>query len=104
MPAPASRGRVADRKMPSKASAAGPPGGARAVRILGRGSPLRAAAVWSAELDGRLGLARGTVEKRTGVRVRYFETRGNAAALGAEAARRGLAAGGPGLSAGDALC
>jgi 3-oxoacyl-[acyl-carrier-protein] synthase-3 len=89
--------------MPSKANAAGPPGGSRAVRILGTGSSLPATAVTSAELDGRLGLARGTVEKRTGVRVRYFETRGNAAALGAAAAQRALAAAGLALSDVDCL-
>jgi len=58
--------------------------------------------VLSAELDRRLGLAAGTVEKKTGVRVRYFETRRSAAALGAEAAERALAD--AGLSFSDIDC
>jgi len=71
------------------------------LRILGTGAALPAEAVTSAELDGRLGLAPGTVEKRTGVRVRYVH-RGNAAVLGAEAAHRALEAAGLGL--GDVDC
>jgi 3-oxoacyl-[acyl-carrier-protein] synthase III len=74
----------------------------RPVRILGTGAVLGEEAVTSAELDRRLGLAAGTVEKKTGVRVRYFETRRNAAALGAEAAHRALAA--AGLSFSDIDC
>ena len=59
-------------------------------------------AVLSADLDRRLGLAAGTVEKKTGVRLRYFETRRSAAALGAEAASRALAD--AGLSFSDVDC
>jgi 3-oxoacyl-[acyl-carrier-protein] synthase III len=59
-------------------------------------------AVPSTDLDRRLGLAAGTVEKKTGVRVRYFETRRSAAALGAEAASRALAD--AGLSFSDIDC
>jgi 3-oxoacyl-[acyl-carrier-protein] synthase-3 len=73
----------------------------RPLHILGTGAALPAEAVTSAELDARLGLAPGTVEKRTGVRVRYVH-RGSAAALGAEAAHRALAAAGLGL--GDVDC
>jgi 3-oxoacyl-[acyl-carrier-protein] synthase-3 len=62
----------------------------RPVRILGTGAVLPAEAVSSADLDRQLGLAAGTVEKKTGVRVRYFETKRSAAALGAEAALRAL--------------
>lgn len=65
--------------------------GPRSLRILGTGAALPADAVTSAELDDRLGLAPGTVESTTGVRVRYVE-KGSAAALGARAARQALAA------------
>jgi 3-oxoacyl-[acyl-carrier-protein] synthase-3 len=74
----------------------------RAARILGTGAALPEEAVLSVELDRRLGLAAGTVERKTGVRVRYFETRRNAAALGAEAALRALAD--AGLSFSDIDC
>src|SRR6185369_2392326 len=79
-----------------------PPARRRPLRILGTGAALPAEALTSAELDARLGLAPGTVEKRTGVRVRYVQSQGSAAALGAEAARRALAAAGLGL--GDVDC
>jgi 3-oxoacyl-[acyl-carrier-protein] synthase III len=72
------------------------------LRILSTGAALPAEAVTSAELDVRLGLPSGTVEKRTGVRVRYFQTRGGPATLAAEAAHRALAAAGLGL--GDIDC
>ncbi|SRR6266545_3881884 len=75
----------------------------RPLRILGTGAVLPAEAVTSRELDVRLGLAPGTVEKRTGVRVRYVQSRGSAAALGAEAAHRALAAAGLGLDDIDCL-
>lgn len=68
-----------------------PAPGPRSLRILGTGAALPADAVTSAELDDRLGLAPGTVEATTGVRVRYVE-KGSAAALGARAARQALAA------------
>lgn len=74
----------------------------RAARILGTGAALPEEAVPSTDLDRRLGLAAGTVEKKTGVRVRYFETRRSAAALGAEAASRALAD--AGLSFSDIDC
>lgn len=68
-----------------------PAPGPRSLRILGTGAALPADAVTSAELDDRLGLAPGTVEATTGVRVRYVE-KGSAAALGARAASQALAA------------
>ena len=74
----------------------------RPARILGTGAALPEEAVTSAELDRRLGLAAGTVERKTGVRVRYVETRRSAAALGAEAALRALAD--AGLSFADVDC
>lgn len=80
-----------------------PASGRRPLRILGTGAALPAEALTSAELDLRLGLAPGTVEKRTGVRVRYVERRRSAAALGAEAAHRALAAAGLGLDDVDCL-
>lgn len=67
--------------------------GRRALRILGTGAVVPDEAVTSAEMDERLGLAPGTVEAKTGVRVRYVE-RGTAADLGARAARKALAAAG----------
>lgn len=74
----------------------------RPVRILGSGSALPERIVRSGELDLRLGLAAGTVEKKTGVRQRHFEERGSAAALGARAARQAVAA--AGLSFADLDC
>ncbi|HBL26023.1 MAG TPA: 3-oxoacyl-ACP synthase, partial [Acidobacteria bacterium] len=79
-----------------------PPARRRPLRILGTGSALPAEVLTSAELDRQLGLSPGTVEKRTGVRVRYVH-RGNAAVLGAEAAHRALAAAGLGLDDVDCL-
>lgn len=67
--------------------------GPRALRILGTGAAVPDEALTSAELDERLGLPPGTVEDKTGVRVRYVE-RGSAAELGARAARKALAAAG----------
>lgn len=67
--------------------------GPRALRILGTGAVRPDEAVTSAAMDERLGLPPGTVEERTGVRVRYVE-RGSAAELGARAARKALAAAG----------
>lgn len=64
--------------------------GSRALRILGTAAVLPDEVLTSAELDERLGLPAGTVEERTGVRVRHVE-RGSAAALGARAARKALA-------------
>jgi 3-oxoacyl-[acyl-carrier-protein] synthase III len=67
-------------------------GTARAVRILGTGVATPARQVTSCEIDTRLGLPRGTVQRRSGVRVRYVESERTAAALAAEAARRALSA------------
>jgi 3-oxoacyl-[acyl-carrier-protein] synthase-3 len=50
--------------------------------------------VESSELDTLLNLPEGTVQRRSGVRVRYVETRRTAASLGAEAARCAVAASG----------
>lgn len=76
--------------------------GKRALRILGTGAELPEEALTSAELDTRLGLPEGTVEDRTGVRVRYVE-RGTAAQLGARAARKALAAAGVDLDDVDVI-
>ena len=67
--------------------------GSRALRILGTAAVLPDEALASTALDARLGLPAGTVEARTGVRVRHVE-HGSAAALGARAARKALAAAG----------
>lgn len=45
-------------------------------------------------MDTLLNLPEGTVQRRSGVRVRYFETQRTAASLGAEAARCAVAAAG----------
>lgn len=74
----------------------------RAIRLLGTGAVVPAEELTSEQLDRRLGLAPGTVLKKTGVRRRFVETR-SAAALGAEAARAALAAAGLGLSDVDCL-
>jgi 3-oxoacyl-[acyl-carrier-protein] synthase-3 len=66
----------------------------RAVRILGTGVARPSGQVESGELDARLNLPEGTVQRRSGVRVRYVETRRTAASLGAEAARCALSAAG----------
>jgi 3-oxoacyl-[acyl-carrier-protein] synthase III len=66
----------------------------RAIRILGTGVARPSCQVESSELDTLLNLADGTVQRRSGVRVRYVETRRTAASLGAEAARCALAAAG----------
>lgn len=66
----------------------------RGIRILGSGVALPEDCVTSLELDARLGLPPGTVEKKTGVRRRFVETRQSAAALGAQAARAAMLAAG----------
>jgi 3-oxoacyl-[acyl-carrier-protein] synthase-3 len=66
----------------------------RAVRILGTGVARPSSQVESAELDALLNLPEGTVQRRSGVRVRYVEMQRTAAALGAEAGRCALAAAG----------
>lgn len=70
-----------------------PPSRPRALRLLGTGAALPSEELTSEQLDRRLGLTPGTVFKKTGVRRRFVET-GNAAALGAEAARQAMAAAG----------
>lgn len=76
---------------------------ARGIRILGSGVALPEECVSSLELDARLGLAAGTVEKKTGVRQRYVETQQSAAALGARAARAAMVAAGLAFSDLDCL-
>ncbi|HEV7668876.1 MAG TPA: 3-oxoacyl-[acyl-carrier-protein] synthase III C-terminal domain-containing protein [Thermoanaerobaculia bacterium] len=73
----------------------------RAIRLLGTGAAIPPEELTSEQIDRRLGLAPGTVFKRTGVRRRFVETR-SAAALGAEAAHRALEA--AGLSLADVDC
>ena len=75
----------------------------RRVRILGSGVATRNALVSSADLDVRLGLPPGTVQRRTGVASRHVETTRNAAELGAEAARAAVAAAGLELNAIDCV-
>lgn len=75
----------------------------RPLRILGTGAALPTTAVTSAALDEKLLLPIGTVERKTGVRVRYVESRRSAAALGAEAALQALAAAGLEFSQIDCL-
>jgi 3-oxoacyl-[acyl-carrier-protein] synthase-3 len=74
----------------------------RAVQILGTGVARPERRVESREIDARLGLDPGTVQRRSGVRARYVETQRSAASLGAEAARHALAA--AGLSPEDVDC
>jgi 3-oxoacyl-[acyl-carrier-protein] synthase-3 len=64
----------------------------RHVRILGTGVAQPDCRVESAEIDARLGLPAGTVQRRSGVRARYVETERNASALAAEAARQAICA------------
>lgn len=78
------------------------PGLRRPVRLLGTGAALPPVCLTSAELDRRLGLAPGTVARRTGVRQRWVETERSAAELGADAARAALDA--AGLTLGDVDC
>jgi 3-oxoacyl-[acyl-carrier-protein] synthase III len=64
----------------------------RPVRVLGTGVAEPGRRVTSCDLDARLGLPCGTVERRSGVRARFVEETRSAAALGADAARQALAA------------
>ena len=64
-------------------------GKSRPMRILGTGAVLPPEVLTSIELDERLGLPPGTVERRTGVRSRHVERR-SASALAADAARQAL--------------
>lgn len=64
----------------------------RPVRILGTGVARPDRRVESAEIDARLGLPVGTVQRRSGVRARYVETGRSASALAAEAARQAICA------------
>jgi 3-oxoacyl-[acyl-carrier-protein] synthase-3 len=70
----------------------------RQVRLLGSGVASRQQMVASSDLDARLGLASGTIERRTGVVTRHVETARTAAAAGAEAAQAALRAAGLTLS------
>ena len=79
------------------------PSRARRVRVLGTGVGVPSERLASSDIDARLGLPPGTVERRTGVRRRSVETRRSAAALGAEAARSALAAANLGLRSIDCL-
>jgi 3-oxoacyl-[acyl-carrier-protein] synthase-3 len=72
------------------------PSSRRDVRLLGTGVALPAERLESRDLDVRLGLPPGTVERRTGVRERRVESRRSAASLGAEAARAAMAEAGIG--------
>jgi len=71
--------------------------------VLGTGVAAIDTRVTSAEMDARLGLAPGTVERRTGVVSRFVETRRTAAQLAAEAAGRALEAAGLGIEDIDCL-
>ena len=73
----------------------------RAVRLLGTAATVPAEELTSERLDQDLGFSPGTVLQKTGVRRRFVE-RGNAAALGAIAAREALAA--AGLAPSDVDC
>lgn len=65
----------------------------RRVGVLGTGHAVPSNAVESGFLDETLGLAAGTVERKTGVRRRYFAERGETAAqFAAAACRNALAA------------
>jgi 3-oxoacyl-[acyl-carrier-protein] synthase-3 len=66
----------------------------RAIRVLGTGVARPSCQVESSELDTLLNLPDGTVQRRSGVRVRYVEQQRTAASLGAEAARCAIAAAG----------
>lgn len=61
------------------------------IRIAGTGAYLPEHRVASAELETRLGLAPGWVERRTGVRERRYNTGESAACQAAHAARQALA-------------
>jgi 3-oxoacyl-[acyl-carrier-protein] synthase-3 len=78
-------------------------GTARPIRILGTGLARPQRQVASAEIDARLGLPPGTVQRRSGVRVRFVETERSASALAAEAARHALDAAGLTLDDIDAV-
>ncbi|MFS0916675.1 beta-ketoacyl-ACP synthase III [Brevibacillus sp. 179-C 1.1 NHS] len=66
----------------------------RKIKILGTGKYLPTKRVTAAELEEKLGLAAGWVEKKSGVSVRHFVTNETAAQMGAIAARRALEAAG----------
>ena len=75
----------------------------RPVAVLGTGHALPATAVTSAELDQRLNLPAGTIERAGGVRRRHFANRTETAAqLAAEAGRRAVDA--AGLTLADIDC
>ncbi|NRS48686.1 beta-ketoacyl-ACP synthase III [Brevibacillus sp. HB2.2] len=74
----------------------------RKIKILGTGKYLPTRRVTAAELEEKLGLAAGWVEKKSGVSVRHFVTNETAAQMGAIAAKRALEA--AGLSLHDIDC
>jgi 3-oxoacyl-[acyl-carrier-protein] synthase III len=75
----------------------------RPVRILGTGVARPSDRVESSEYDTLLNLPEGTVQRRSGVRMRYVESQRTAASLGAEAAKCALAAAGLTLDQIDCL-
>ena len=74
-----------------RADAAPATSACRPLRLLGSGVASAVATVPSTAIDARLGLAPGTVERRSGVRSRGVEARRSAAELGAAAARAAVA-------------
>ncbi len=66
----------------------------RPVRIVATGKYLPARAVTGADLEAKMGLEPGWVERRSGVSVRYFADRETASEMGANAAQAALDAAG----------
>lgn len=75
----------------------------RKIKILGTGKYLPTRRVTSAELDKKLGLAAGWVQKKSGVSVRHFVKNETAAQMGAMAARHAVEAAGLSLSDMDCI-
>jgi len=74
----------------------------RKIKVLGTGKYLPKRQVTAAELDARLGVPAGWVEKKSGVSVRHYVTDETAAQMGAIAALQALEA--AGLSVHDIDC
>ncbi|MGG1659130.1 beta-ketoacyl-ACP synthase III [Brevibacillus sp. NRS-1366] len=74
----------------------------RRIKILGTGKYLPKRQVTAAELDSRLGLPAGWVEKKSGVSTRHYVTNETASQMGAIAAKRALET--AGLSMHDIDC
>ena len=74
----------------------------RKIKVLGTGKYLPKRKVTAAELDARLGVPAGWVEKKSGVSVRHYVTDETAAQMGAIAALQALEA--AGLSVHDIDC